>query len=174
MAMIEDPQLEKGFVAAPTTSGEMLAHWIPVVTNPLFVALPLFLAVALRTAPDPLHVLTWWGIIAVGITGAPFFFIRIGVQKGKYTDDHVSNRAQRLLPLSFGLACMILVFLLLLFLTVPRVLLATVVSALASLACALAITQLLRFKISLHMVGSAGTILAVLLTVAVFRLAGIL
>lgn len=212
---IEDPQIEKGFAIKAETPDEKIAHFISLVTNPLFVALPLFLAVALHTAPDLLHALLWWIIIAVGITGAPFFFIRLGVRKGRYTDDHVSNRAQRFIPLTFGLACMILVFVLLFFLSVPHMLLATVVAALVSLACAIAITQLLHFKISLHMVGSAGavtictllfspflllliplvvligwarwkvrahtvlqacagTILAVVLTIAIFWLAGIL
>jgi hypothetical protein len=154
----EDIQSEKGFAVTAETPGEKTAHIISVVANPLFVALPLFLAVALHTAPDVPHALIWWVIIAIGITGAPFFFIRLGVKRGKYTDDHVSNRAQRFVPLSFGLLCMVLVFVLLLFLSVPHELLATVVAALVSLALAIAITQFLRFKISLHMVGSAGAI----------------
>ncbi len=153
-----DLQAERGFTVAAETPGERLAHRISLVANPLFVVLPLFLAVALHTAPDPLHALEWWAIIAIGFTGAPFFFIRIGVRRGRYTDEHVSNRAQRFIPLTFGLLCMILVFVLLLFLAVPRVLLATVVGALVSLAFAIAITQFLRFKISLHMVGSAGAV----------------
>jgi len=154
----EDAQTEKGFTLAAETAGEKIAHLISLVANPLFVALPLFLAVALYTAPDLLHALAWWVIIAIGITGAPFFFIRNGVRKGRYTDEHVSNRAQRFIPLSFGLLCMLFVFVLLLFLSVPRALLATVVAALISLACAIAITQFLRFKISLHMAGSAGAV----------------
>ncbi|GCE32126.1 hypothetical protein KDA_76100 [Dictyobacter alpinus] len=154
----EDIQIEKGFAATAETPGEKVAHRISVVANPLFVALPLFLVVALHTAPDLLHALGWWLIIAVGITGAPFFFIRMGVKRGKYTDDHVSNRAQRFVPLSFGLICMLLVFVLLFFLAVPRLLLATVVAALATLAFAIVITQFGKFKISLHMAGSAGAV----------------
>ncbi len=153
-----DMQIEKGFAVAAEMPGEKVAHRISLITNPLFEALPLFFAVALHTAPDLGHALLWWVIIAVGITGAPFFFIRIGVRQGRYTDDHVSNRAQRLIPLSFGLLCMVIVFISLLFLAVPHALLATVIAALVSLACAIAITQLLSFKISLHMVGSAGAV----------------
>lgn len=154
----DTPDLEKGFRGTAETPGEKVAHGVSVVANPLFVALPLFLTVALHTAPDPGHALLWWAIIAVGITGLPFVFIRMGVRKGRYTDDHVSNRAQRLVPLSFGLLCMVLVGALLFFLGVPHALLATVTAALLSLACAIAITSLLRFKISLHMVGSAGAV----------------
>lgn len=153
-----DMQIEKGFAIAAETPGEKFAHRISLLTNPLFVALPLFLAVALHSAPDIAHALLWWLIIAVGITGAPFFFIRLGVRQGRYTDDHVSNRTQRFVPLSFGLLCMILVFIALLFLSVPTMLLATIIAALISLACALAITQFLSFKISLHMIGSAGAV----------------
>jgi hypothetical protein len=151
----EDIQIERGFAIAAETPGEKVAHLISVLSNPLFVVLPVYLAVALHTAPDFLHALLWWGITAIGITAVPFLFIRIGVRRGKYTDDHVSNRAQRFIPLSFGLLCMLLVFVMLLFLAVPRVFLITVAIAPISVACAIAITQCFRFKISLHMVSIA-------------------
>ncbi len=153
----DETGIEKGFRGTAETPGEKVAHAVSVVANPLFTALPLFLVVALHTAPDLLHALLWWGVIAVGITGLPFLFIRMGVRKGKYTDDHVSDRRQRLIPLSFGLLCMVLVFMLLLFLGVPHALLATVTAAIISLALAIIITQL-HFKISLHMVGITGAV----------------
>ena len=81
-----------------------LAHIISQVTNPLFVALPTFLLVALHTAPDTLHALLWWAVIVVGISVVPFVFILCGVRRGDYTDQHLSVREQRLIPLLFGLA----------------------------------------------------------------------
>jgi hypothetical protein len=152
-------ETEKGFAArAAETPGEQFAHRYSVIANPLFVALPLFLFVALKTAPDWQRGLLWWGIVAVGFTAAPFFFIRQGVRRGKYTDDHVSVRSQRVVPLSFGLLCMIVVFVLLLVLHAAPALLATLVAALSSLAIATAITQFASYKISLHMIGMAGAV----------------
>jgi hypothetical protein len=55
------------------------------------------------------------------------------------------------------------VFTVLLWLAVPPVLLATVVASLVAVALSLIITQVLRFKISLHMVGSAGALTTCLL-----------
>jgi hypothetical protein len=154
---------ETGFGRTASTSGEKIAHWISVGTNPLFVALPLFAAVALHTAPDIQHGLLWWVVIALGFTVAPVLFIRKGVRQGRYTDTHVSKRSQRLLPLSFGLLCMGMVFAVLLWLAVPPVLLATVVASLVAVSISLLITSVLRFKISLHMVGSAGALTTCLL-----------
>jgi hypothetical protein len=151
-------ETEKGFTArAAETPGERFAHRYSVIANPLFVAIPLFLFVALKAAPDWQRGLLWWGIIAVGFTAVPFLFIRQGVRRGKYTDDHVSVRSQRLVPLSFGLLCMVVVFVLLLVLHAAPALLATLVAALSSLAIATAITQL-GYKISLHMIGMAGAV----------------
>ncbi len=133
---------EKGFTGTEAeTTAEKVAHYISVAGNPLFIALPLFFLVAWKTAPDWAHALLWWLITAVGVTAIPFFFIRRGVQRGTYTDDHVSVREQRLVPLSVGLGGMLIV-----------------TSALVSLAVALSITQFARFKISLHMVGITGSV----------------
>lgn len=152
-------ETEKGFAArAAETPGEQFAHRYSVIANPLFVALPLFLFVAFISAPNWQKGLLWWGIIAIGFTAVPFLFIRQGVRRGKYTDDHVSARSQRVIPLSFGLLCMVAVFVLLLTLRAAPALLATLVSALASLAIATAITQFARYKISLHMIGVAGAV----------------
>jgi hypothetical protein len=150
---------EKGFTGtAAETAAEKVAHAISVVGNPLFVALPLFLLVAWKTAPDLPHALLWWIITAGGVTGIPFFFIRRGVKRGTYTDDHVSVREQRLVPLAVGLGGMILVFLLLVLLGAARPYIASLTSALVSLAVALAITQLAKYKVSLHMVGVTGSV----------------
>jgi len=153
------PKTEKGFAGTEAeTTAEKVAHRISVAGNPLFVALPLFFLVAWKTAPDWPQALLWWVITAAGVTGIPFFFIRRGVQRGTYTDDHVSVREQRLVPLAVGLGGMILVFLLLVLLGAARPYLAALTSALVSLAVALAITQLAKYKVSLHMVGITGSV----------------
>ncbi|MBO0794569.1 MAG: hypothetical protein J2P36_26955, partial [Ktedonobacteraceae bacterium] len=114
--MIEEKRVE---ASTPVKPGSTFARRISDVANPLFVALPTFLVAALATAPNVLQALFWWGITAVGISVAPFLFIWQGVRQGRYTDHHVSRREQRLIPLLFGLGCMVVVFVLLLLLAVP-------------------------------------------------------
>jgi len=153
-------EIEKGFATSTvTTPGEKAAHLISIIANPLFIALPLFLAIACKTAPDLAHASLWWAIIAVGMTGVPFLFIRIGVRRGHYTDDHVSVRSQRLIPLSFGLLCMLLVFISLLLLHAALPLIAALTASLISLAIAIIVTQFLKYKVSLHMVGITGAVI---------------
>jgi hypothetical protein len=136
--------------------GTRLAHLISNVTNPLFVALPTFLLVALVTAPDWLHALLWWSIIVSGLSIAPYLFIWHGVRQGRFSDHHVSKREQRFLPLVFGLGCVLITLVLLLLLHATRSLILTVVGALVAIALATAITTV--WKISLHLVGMAGAV----------------
>lgn len=135
---------------------ERLAYIVSEITNPLFVALPTFLIIAVATAPTILQGLFWWGVIAVGTSAAPFFFIRRGVRRGRYSDHHVSVREQRLIPLLFGLGCALLVFLCLYLLHASQPLIATITATLVTGAIATVITQF--WKISLHLVGIAGTV----------------
>lgn len=141
--------------------GGWLAQLVSTLSNPLFIALPLFLIVALSTAPDVLHALLWWVVTALGISIAPFLFVRRGVQRGHYTDQHVSVREQRFVPLLFGVGCFLLAFVLLFFLHVATPLLATVMAALVALAIATVITR--YWKISLHLVGMAGAVTVLVL-----------
>jgi hypothetical protein len=156
--MAKIAQREKGFSTRPETSMELAAHYISRVTNPLFLVPPIFLLVAVKTAPDLLHALLWWGIICVGLSLAPILFIRDGVRRGRYDDVHVSVRAQRTVPLLFGLACMGSVFLLLIVLHATVSLIATVTAALLALLIATLITHYGKWKISLHLVGISGSV----------------
>ena len=133
-----------------------LAGLISEGSNPLFVALPTFLVVALASAPDVHHALLWWGVAVVGISLAPFLFVLRGVLLGHFSDLHVSERSQRLSPLLFGLGCISGSFVLLLILHASRLLLATVTSVIIVLVIATVITR--AWKISLHLVGAAGAV----------------
>jgi hypothetical protein len=133
-----------------------LAHVISEVANPLFVALPTFLAIALSTAPDVPHALLWWIVAVAGISVAPFLFVLCGVRRGRYSDHHVSEREQRFVPLLFGLGCMAIAFGLLYFLGASRVLIATVTAVIVACGISLLITR--SWKISLHLVGMAGAV----------------
>jgi hypothetical protein len=146
-----------------------VATAVSFVANPLFVATPTFLVVALYSAPNPLQALVWWAVTVAGMTVAPLVFIARGVRAGRYTDHHVSQRSQRLVPLLFGVACFFGVFVSLLLLRASPVMLATVLASLMALAIATGVTQ--YWKISLHVVGITGT--ATILTLLFGIVAGI-
>jgi hypothetical protein len=145
---------------APVGTEQFTTHRVATavssITNPLFVAIPTFLVIALSTAPNPLQGLLWWGITVLGFSLAPLLFIAKGVRSGRYSDHHVSERSQRLIPLLFGIGCVIVVFLILLSLHTSSALVATVT---ASLITAVIATVVTRFwtKISFHLIGIAGT-----------------
>ena len=153
---MEDKHPRSEHTLLPVGPGNWVAKVISEVTNPLLVALPTFLLVALATAPDVLHALLWWSIAVLGISLAPLLFIWQGVRRGRYSDHHVSKREQRRVPLLFGLACMVFAFVLLLFVHASSPLLATVTATLVAVAVAAGITQ--YWKISLHLVGIAGAV----------------
>jgi hypothetical protein len=142
-----------------------LAQMVSLIANPLLVALPLYLVVALATAPNITQGLLWWVVTATGVSAAPLLFVWRGVRRGHYTDHHVSQREQRLIPLLFALGCMAMVFVLLLLLKASPALMATVTAMIASFVVALMITQLARWKISLHLIGMTGAIITLGLVV---------
>lgn len=167
-APLQDPS--PGMTTRQTTSadqrnlaaGERLARRVSDILNPLFVALPTFLVVALHTAPDAAHAILWWAVTTVGITAAPLAFVWRGVRAGKYTDLHLSLREQRIIPIVVGVLCTLAAFVALLALHTSRALLATVVSVIVGGIVTLAITT--RWKISLQVTAITGsvTVLALL------------
>ncbi len=131
-----------------------LARIVSEVGNPLFVALPTFLIVALDTAPNWQRGVLWWIVTTIGISAAPLIFVYQGVRQGRYSDHHLSVRTQRLVPLLVGLLCAAIALILLLALQASSALLATVAAVLICGICTLAITT--RWKVSFHLVGAAG------------------
>lgn len=149
---------EKGFT--PSVTGEegleeKLAHHISVAANPLFIAIPTLGMVAFRTAADVLQGGLWWAITLI-MSIAPFLFIRWGVRVGHYSDPHVSRREQRLVPLLFGIGCVVGVFVLLVLAHASRPLLVTLIAVIVALSVATLITKF--WKISFHLVGMAGAV----------------
>ncbi|GCE14559.1 hypothetical protein [Tengunoibacter tsumagoiensis] len=146
--------------AASSQKGwDKLAHLISEITNPVLIAFPTFLLIAIRTAPDLRHALLWWVVTVGGISVAPLLFILRGVRRGHYTDHHVSKREQRLIPLLFSICCTGLVFVILLVLHASITLIATVLAVLIAGGIAFAITR--YWKISFHLIGMAGAITVV-------------
>ena len=151
-------QTETGELFESNDTSTRIATGISMVANPLFVALPLFLAVALYTAPSLWQGLVWWIITVLGMTVAPYLFILRGIRSGKITDHHVSDRTQRLIPLTFGLICMIAAFAILIVLHATGQFLATATAVIVVLAGCIAVTQIAQWKISLHASGMAGAV----------------
>ena len=147
---------EESHTDRPEARGKRLAQGISALSNPLYLALPTFLVIALASAPDVLHALLWWFVAALGIGLAPLLFVLRGVRRGDYSDAHVSLREQRFVPLLFGIGSVALTFVLLVLLDASRVLLATVTAVIVVLVIATIITR--AWKISLHLVGAAGAV----------------
>lgn len=137
------------------------AHVTSEIANPLYVAFPTLLIISLSSAPDVPHGLLWWIIAVLGISIAPFLFVLRGVRRGRYSDHHVSVREQRLVPLLFGVTSVIIAFVLLLLLHASTALLATLTAVIVVLLIATVITKF--WKISLHLVGAAGAVTALVL-----------
>ncbi len=138
--------------------GKRLAQVLSEIFNPLFVALPTLLGIARVSAPDLPHALLWWVVAVLGVSIAPTLFVLRGVRSGRYTDHHVSVREQRLVPLLFGAACVVITFILLLALHASRPLIATMTAVIVVLLLATLITRF--WKISLHLVGITGAVTA--------------
>jgi hypothetical protein len=86
----------------------------------------------------------------------PFLYILRGVRRRRLTDHHISERAQRPLPLLIGLGSMVVGLLVLAATGAPRELVALIGSMAVTLAAATAIT--LAWKISLHVAVAGGTL----------------
>jgi hypothetical protein len=151
------------WLASSTEAGPWgrLAQIISDLTNPLYLAVPTFLIMALSTAPDMVHALLWWAVATVGISIAPLLFIWRGIRRGVYSDYHVSIREQRLITLVFGLSSITITFAVLLLLEASLVLIAAMTAVLVVCGLSLLITS--YWKISLHLVGVAGAVTAFVL-----------
>lgn len=158
--MEEQVEDKKVFTHSASQEGTAtrLAHIISNISNPLFVFLPTTLLIVINTTSNIWSALLWWAVMVVGISFAPLLFIWQGVRRGRYSDHHISRREQRLVPLLFGLACVIIVFILLLFLHASRPLIAVLVALI--LVCCISIVVTQYWKISLHLVGMAGAVTA--------------
>lgn len=158
MATIVDrpEQAEKG-LASLNTSGDRFAYWLSQITSPFVVGLALFGYVALSTAATVAEGLVWLAVIGVGLL-APFGYIWWGVKSRRWGDIHVSRRSQRLVPLLISLVALGCMLAGLLALHASRPLVAVLVAVIVEFAVATLITQVARYKISLHVDSAAGAV----------------
>ncbi len=158
MASLVDPRekAEKG-LSSLSTPADRFAYWLSQITNPFVVGLGVFGYVALSTASTVTEGLRWLTLIEVGLL-VPFGFIWWGVKSEKWTDLHVSRRSERLVPLLVDLLSLGGMLAGLLLLSASRPLVATLVAVIVSFTLATLITQVAKYKISLHIDPAAGAV----------------
>jgi hypothetical protein len=155
---------EKG-LASLSTPVDRFAYWLSQFSSPFVVGLAVFGYVALSTAPTVTEGLLWLAVIGVGLL-VPFGYIWWGVKAGKVTDLHVSRRSERLIPLLVGLVALGGMLFVLLLLSASRPLVATLVAVIVSYAVVTLITQVAKYKISLHIDSAAGAVMVFCLLVS--------
>ncbi len=158
MAPVIDPRerAEKG-LASLSTPGDRFAYGLSQISSPLVVGLGVFGYVSLSTASTVTEGLQWLTVIGVGLL-VLFGLIWWGVKTGKLTDLHVSRRSERLVPLLVGLMALGGMLAGLLLLSASRPLVATLVAVIVSFTLATLITQVAKYKISLHIDSAAGAV----------------
>lgn len=147
---------EKGR-SALRTPAERFAYWLSQITSPFVVGLVVLGSVSLATASTVIEGIQWLAIIGGGLL-VPFGVIWWGVKKGLFPDLHVSRRETRLLPLLVGLLALFGMLVGLLVLSASRPLLATLVAVIVEFAVATLLTQVAKYKISLHVDSAAGAV----------------
>lgn len=160
---------EKG-LASLRTPADRFAYWLSQFTSPFVTGFGVLGYVALSTATTVTEGLWWLTVIAAGLA-VPFGVIWWGVKRGKWTDIHISRRSQRLVPLLVGLLGLGGMLAGLLLLSASRPLVATLVAAFVSFSTATVITQVAKYKISLHIDSAAGALTACCLLTGPFFLA---
>lgn len=164
-----EEQTEKG-MSSLRAPADRFAYWLSQFTSPFVVGLAVLGYVSLSTATTVIDGAQWLTVIGVGLL-APFGVIWWGVKKEKWTDIHVSRRSQRLVPLLVGLMVLAGMLAGLLLLSASRPLVAALVAALISFSLATVITQVAKYKISLHVDSAAGALTVCCLLAGPFFLA---
>ncbi|HEV8193252.1 MAG TPA: hypothetical protein VGP82_17450 [Ktedonobacterales bacterium] len=130
-----------------------VARWISIIVHP--IAFPLLtLAIVVWTATQSARTASRWVLIAVALTSVPVAaLVAWQVLRGRWTDLDVSVRKQRYALYPFGLACMLLLLAVFIWLDAPIVAIrAATAWSLSNVADGLIN---LRYKVSAHATGAA-------------------
>jgi hypothetical protein len=145
------------------SASERAARIITEVCAPGILVVVILMAVGWYAAPGLAGL--GWGILAALFCGiVPYVILIFGVRFGWWTDRHVGDRKQRLIPLLIIIGCVIGGSATLAALDAPRPLLALVAAMLATLFITLAITVIARWKISVHTAVAGGVAILLMLT----------
>ncbi len=126
-----------------------IAKGVSLVLHPFLIS-PLAIVLVLYLDGGSLWAALGWAILCAAFVVAPaIFYIRRRLKMRQYTDADISLREQRHSLYIFGSSCVILCFIVLLWLEAPKLLIISFVAAMSSLA---AFTLITRFwtKISIH------------------------
>ncbi len=126
-----------------------------VLANPMVLCPPCFLAVACKATPRWPDRLRWWALSCGLITLAPAIHIRWGLRTGRFSDPDISVRQERLVPYVAQIATLGATYALLRRLHAPRLVVAVVISVAGAIVIITGVTTF--WKMSMHLVGTAGT-----------------
>jgi hypothetical protein len=145
------------------SASDRAARIITEVCAPGILVVVILVAVGWYAAPGLAGL--GWGVLAALFCGiVPYAILIVGVRFGWWTDRHVGDRKQRLIPLLIIIGCVIGGSATLAVLDAPRPLLALVAAMLATLFITLAITVIARWKISVHTAVAGGVAIILMLT----------
>ncbi|WP_433827253.1 phosphoesterase PA-phosphatase [Actinoplanes sp. CA-015351] len=135
-----------------------LARIVSEVLAPAVLVAALLLIVGWHAGDTP-GVSRWWGLPgALFAAVIPLGYVLHGVRKGRLTDHHIPERADRRIPLLFGTASLVVGLVFLILLGAPR----EVLALLGAGGCGLAVFALVThwWKMSIHAGVAAGTVAA--------------
>ena len=137
---------------------DALARWISTVTNPIFMAMPLALAVSWREAESWRAALSWACIYLVLTDFAPMALMALEARRGRVNDLHRARGRERLKPLLMSLPWIAAAWILFTLLPAPPLLQRLVAVQLLQVGVMTAITRF--WQISFHgaAVGGLATI----------------
>ncbi|GAA4930847.1 hypothetical protein [Actinoplanes utahensis] len=145
---------------AASTPGvpDRIAIVVSEVLAPAVLVAVLLLVVGWHAGETP-GVSRWWGLPgALFAAVIPLGYVLHGVRRGRLTNHHIPERADRRIPLLFGTASLVAGLLLLLALGAPREILALLTAGGVGLAAFALVTH--WWKMSIHAGVASGTVVA--------------
>jgi len=143
-------------------SSTAVARVLTEAFAPAVLAAVLPLVVGLHAADSPVRGLGWGLLASLFCSIIPYAMILRGVRRGRLSDRHIGERAQRTGPLLFGLGSVLIGLALLLATHAPRELIALIVASFAGGALATGVNHF--WKSSVHAgVAAASAVVLVLI-----------
>jgi membrane-associated phospholipid phosphatase len=146
--------------STPATTGgrRMIARIATEALAPYVWLIAMPYAISWLGTHDLGRTLAWGTLLTVTGSVIPMGVILYGAKRGKYDSHHVNNREGRLVPILVALVSQILGLVVLILADTPVMMPALTAGLVAVGFFSLAITVGLRWKISLHSAGSAGSV----------------
>jgi membrane-associated phospholipid phosphatase len=138
-----------------------LARFLSFCGNPFVISIPCFAATSIRSSRRWSDRLRWWGIAAAVMTLPSFMHVRYGVRTGRFSDPEISVRQERFWPYLGEVAAVLTSYGIMRVLRAPREMTALVVSVAGAMVVITGVT--LVWKMSMHVVGTAGAVTVLVL-----------